>query len=179
MTSRGGGQASLDGTLKGLERQPGGWARTWGSRLMLTLVLVIVLAGGTGQLGVRTESVSAGQGGYRLSLEYPRVARAGLDVTWKATITHAGGFGKTLTLAVTSEYFGMYEEQGFYPEPDSATRTASQLLLTFAAPPGDTFVVSFDAYVQPASQRGRSGELSLLVAGSPVASVQFSTVVSP
>ena len=55
--------------------------------------------------------------GWTLSLEHAAVARAGLDVPFTATVTHDGGFEKTITLAVTGDYFDIYETQGFNPEP--------------------------------------------------------------
>ncbi|MDQ3629089.1 MAG: hypothetical protein M3419_09825 [Actinomycetota bacterium] len=74
--------------------------------------------------GIHTSHFSASGGGYRLDLDYPRVARAGLDITWRVTVTHDGGFDAPITLAVTADYFDIYETQAFHPEPDSSTRDA-------------------------------------------------------
>jgi hypothetical protein len=151
----------------------------WLRRAMLTAMALVVVADLLSLLGVRTSSVSTHGNGYDLSLRYPSVARAGLDTPWQVTVTHPGGFGKDLTLAITGDYFNIFETQGFHPEPADETRDATTLYLTFAAPPGDTFVVDFDAYIQPASQQGRSATLAVMDGGTPVASVDFDTRLMP
>lgn len=108
------------------------------------------------------------------------MARAGLDVPFAVTVSHAGGFAKTLTIAVTGAYFDIYETQGFTPEPSSEVRDGETLYLTFDSPPGDTFRFSYDAYIQPSSQQGRSGEVSLLSGdGSRLVTVPFRTRLLP
>ena len=91
-----------------------------------------------------------------------------------------GGFGKTLTLAVTASYFDIFETQGFHPEPSDETRDAETLYLTFNAPPdGDTLVVSYDAYIQPAAQRGRAATVGVVDEGRQVAVVHINTRLLP
>ena len=166
-------------TLDGIETRAEGRLAIWTRRGFLVLLLVFVLAGLGGFLGVRTATETDDAGGYRLSLHHATTARAGLDVPWEVTVTHDGGFGKDVTLAVTGDYFDSYETQGFTPDPSDATRDGHTLYLTFAAPSGDTFVVAYDAYIQPSSQVGRDGTLSVLENGSPVASVDFATRLLP
>ncbi len=168
-----------DSTLEGLEREPAARLRTWASRVTLALLLVVVLTGLSGRLGVHTETVSASGNGYTLKLEYPRIARAGLDVTWRVTIHRDGGFGKTIDLAVSADQFDIYETQGFFPEPDSSTRDADTLTMTFVPPNGETFVVTFDAYIQPSSQVGRDATMSVMDSGEAAATVSFSTLLAP
>ena len=151
----------------------------WLRRAMLTAMTLAVAADLLSLLGVRTSSVSAQDNGYDLSLHYPSVARAGLDTPWQVTVTHPGGFEKQLTLAVTGDYFNIFETQGFHPEPADETRDGRTLYLTFTAPPGDTFVVDFDAYIQPASQQGRSATLAVIDGGTPTVSVDFDTRLLP
>jgi hypothetical protein len=166
-------------TLEGIETRAEGRLAIWSRRAFLMLLTAVVLAGLGGFLGVRTETEAAHAGGYRLSLRHAETARAGLDVPWEVTVTHEGGFGKDVTLAVTGDYFDIYETQGFTPDPSDATRDGDTLYLTFAAPPGDTLVVSYDAYIQPSSQVGRDGTLSVLEDGSPIVSVDFDTFLLP
>jgi hypothetical protein len=168
-----------DSTLAGLEPTEGSRLRQWGSRIALSILLMVVLAGGTSLLGVRTETTNSSGSGYQMSLDYPRIARAGLDVTWRLTVTREGGFDKTLVLAMSATQFDIYEHQAFYPEPDSETRNADDLLLTFVAPPGDTFELSFDAYVQPSSQLGRHGSIAVVDDGHKVAGLSYSTWLAP
>ena len=154
-------------------------ASVWASRIGLSVLACVVLAGATGLLGVHTSTVDATASGYNVTLDYPRTARAGLDVVWTATVEHEGGFDKDVTLAVTADYFDIYETQGFFPEPDSQTRDGTTLYLTFTRPPGDILRVSYDAYIQPSSQVGRDGTLAVVVDGERVADVDFSTWLAP
>lgn len=166
-------------TLTGIETAGEGRIAIWTRRTFLTLLLMFVLAGAGGYLGVRTATESDAADGYELSLRHATIARAGLDVPWEVRITHHGGFGKDVVLAVTGNYFDIYETQGFTPEPSDATRDGDTLYLTFAAPPGDTLTVSYDAYIQPSSQLGRDGTLSVVEDGSPVVSIDFDTRLLP
>lgn len=167
-------------SLEGLEsRTEDRWSR-WVRRLVLLLILLLVLAGASGALGVRTTSASTDDAGWTLRLRCAAVARAGLDVPWQISVTHAGGFDKSIVLAVTGDYLDIYETQGFHPEPSAEARDAHTLYLTFDKPPGgDTFVVAYDAYIQPSSQRGRSGTVSVLSGGVRRASVDFRTRLLP
>jgi hypothetical protein len=166
-------------TIERLETRGQGAVAIWSRRGFLALLLVVVLLALAGFLGVRTATVSADEAGWRISLEHASVARAGLDVPWQATVTHQGGFGKEITLAVTGDYFDIYEEQGFRPEPSEMTRDGDTLFLTFTAPHGDTFVLMYDAYIQPSSQLGRNGTLSVMDDGVRVATVDFNTTLLP
>ena len=151
----------------------------WLRRGMLAAMALAVVADLFGLLGVHTSSQTATGHGYTLTLHYPSVARAGLDTPWQVSVVHPGGFGKQLTLAVTGSYFNIFETQGFHPQPADETRDGTTLYLTFAAPPGDTFVVDFDAYIQPASQQGRSATVSVLDHGTPEVSLSYHTRLMP
>ena len=166
-------------TLDGLESNDEGRIAVWTRRGFLTLLLCIVLAGVVGLLGVHTTTSQGSQDGWTVSLRHASIARAGLDAPWEVTVTHVGGFTDDITLAVTGDYFDIFESQGFNPEPSDETRDASTRYLTFAKPPGDTLKVSYDAYIQPASQVGRSGTLSVVDGTQRVASVDFSTFLLP
>lgn len=168
-----------DSTLDGLQDTTGEASHRWGSRVALAAILAVVVAGATSFLGVRTETATASGSGYTMSLDYPRIARAGLDVTWTLTVTRAGGFGKDLTLAMSASQFDIYEHQALYPEPDSETRNGDDLILTFLAPQGDTFKLSFDAYVQPSSQVGRDASIAVVDGGGKVATLTYSTWLAP
>jgi hypothetical protein len=151
----------------------------WLRRAMLTAMALAVAADLFSLLGVHTSSVTAQRNGYTLTLHYPSVARAGLDTPWQVTVVHPGGFGKELTLGVTGDYFNIFETQGFHPNPASETRDGTTLYLTFTAPPGNTFVVDFDAYIQPASQQGRSATVSVIDSGTPMVAVDYRTRLMP
>jgi hypothetical protein len=167
-------------TLSGIETTtPQGGLAVWGRRAFLLLLLCFILAGLLGLLGVRTSTARTEMDGWTVSVEHAAIARSGLDVPWQVTVTHPGGFGKELTLAVTGDYFDIFESQGFDPEPSDETSDGQTLYLTFQAPAGDTFVLSYDAYVQPSAQIGRDGTVAVLVDGERVAATDFRTRLLP
>jgi hypothetical protein len=139
---------------------------------------LVVLAGLVGALGVRTASATASEDGFTLTLEYPAIARAGLDVQWELHVVKPGGFGDGVTIALGADYFSIFETQGWYPDPSTQTRTADLLLSTFD-PPADEFVLTFDAYVQPASQRGASGSAAIWLDDREVARIDYRTRLVP
>ena len=145
----------------------------------VAFLAIIVLLGGVGAFGVRTTSVRTVAGGYELSVTYAAVSRAGLDTPWTVRVHRAGGFPGPIVLATTSDYFELFETQGLTPEPDSETTGERYTYQTFSPPPGDTLVVTFDAYIQPASQHGRPASTALLVEGREVARVDYRTRLAP
>lgn len=166
-------------TLADVTDDGSGRGALWGRRVFLALLLVFVLAGATGLLGVRSATVSASDQGYDLSVEYAASARAGLDVPLEIRVHHEGGFGNQVVISITGDYFDIFETQGFTPDPSAATRGADDLQLTFDAPPGDTFVVAYDAYIQPSSQQGRDAVVTVVDDGTPVVSTSLSTWLWP
>jgi len=115
-----------------------------------------------------------------VTVEYAAVARAGLDVPWQVKVRRAGGFDGPVTLAVTADYFDIYEEQGLDPQPTAESSDGTYVYWTFDPPPvGDQLAVDFDAYIQPSSQLGSSGEVSVLVGNERVATTEFHTWLVP
>lgn len=168
-----------ESTLRGLESVPLERRARWGRRVVLSLMVTVVAAGGSGLLGVRSATTTVDSNGWHLAVEHAVVARAGLDVPWNVTVRHPGGFGPTITIAVTGDYFDIYETQGFHPDPSATRRDATTLYLTFDSPRGDTFVLSYDAYIQPSSQRGADATVGVVDGGVTVASVKISTHLLP
>jgi hypothetical protein len=151
----------------------------WGRRAALSAIALLVVAALVGVLGVHTSTAAAENGDWKISVDYPYVARPGLDVKWRVRVQHPGGFGKTLTLAVSSDWWEIFETQGFFPEPDGVQRDGSTTYLDFDDPPGDTFVLDYDAYVQPAAQIGRTARAGVIVDGSEVVGVDWTTRLVP
>lgn len=166
-------------TLEPVESRHADRVGVWIRRLLALLLTVLVGLGLAGYLGVRVEVTRAEEAGYELELRHASIARAGIDVPWEVTLRSEDGFGPEVQLAVTGDYFAIYETQGFMPEPTEVTRDDDLLLLTFAAPPGDTLVVAYDAYIQPASQVGRGGTLSVVAEGQRLAELAFRTRLLP
>jgi hypothetical protein len=164
------------GDVRPVERGP---RPTVVRRLLVALLTAIVLAGAAGLFGVRSSEATASAAGWTVSVTYATIARAGLDVPWKVTVRREGGFTGPITLAVTADYFDIYESQGLDPEPSSETSDGERLLWTFDPPPGDELAVDFDAYIQPSSQLGASGEVTVLDGGAEVVTVPFRTWLVP
>jgi hypothetical protein len=151
-----------------------------GRRVAVSVLALFVAAGASGWLGVHAETVQATESGYRLTLTYPRVARAGLDIPWEVRLTHLGGFDSDITIAISSSYFDIFEYQGMHPNPSDETSDGRFVYLTFSPPKaGDVFTTSLDTYVQPGSQIGRHAVVEALVHGSVVAHVNYSTLLFP
>jgi hypothetical protein len=148
-------------------------------RIGLLVLLLVVVLGATGAFGVRSATTSVSQRGYMLSVTYPRVARAGLDVPVRVHVHHPGGYPSALSVAVSSDYFEMYETQGFFPEPDSESNDGRFVTLTFSKPSGDDFQVEYDTYIQPAAQIGKSAVVRVEIKGQVVAQVSISTWLLP
>ncbi len=82
-------------------------------------------------------------------------------------------------IVVDSDYFDMFESQGRTPEPSAETSDAARTYMTLDPPPGDTLTFRFDAYIQPSSQTGASGSVSVYENGIDVVTVDFMTWVAP
>lgn len=169
-------------TTVGDVRDPAGhrW-KAWVKGSVIAVLVLVVGLGATGWLGVRSATVSTTGAGYALAVEYPEVARAGLDVPWSVTVTApASGFPDEVVVAVSSDWFELFETQGLSPEPSEETTDGQFDYLTLTTPAdGDTLVLSYDTYVQPSAQMGEDAEVRLLVDGEQVASVSYRTWVLP
>lgn len=152
----------------------------WTRRIALSVLALIVALGATGMLGVRSSTASASGGGWSMEVRYPKIARAGLDVPWRVTVRHPGGFGdQPITLAVSARYFDIFETQAFHPEPSKSTADGEFMYLEFDPPPGDVFAVDYDAYIQPSSQIGRSAKVQLMDEDRVRLTVRYRTWLLP
>jgi hypothetical protein len=146
----------------------------------ITVLLVIVVSGAVGVFGVHSRTTSATANGYTLTITYPQSARAGLDVPLRVGVHHPGGINDDLTLAISTDYFRMFESQGIYPDASDATNDGRFVYLTFSKPPGgDDFLVDFDVYIQPGSQLGKSATVKLIIGGHEVAHTAIRTWLVP
>jgi len=155
----------------------------WFRRAFLALLLVIVIAGVSGFLGVKSRTVQAHAkvGKTTLEVHYAQVARAGLDVPFEITVHRPGGFGDNpVVLAISSSYLELFNRSSVDPQPSSETADASHVQWTFDPPDGSTLVVSVDMQVQFGRHWGRDGTVSVLdEGGKPVVTTSFKTWLSP
>lgn len=169
-----------DSTLQDVRPATQGNRSALGRRLATAAVAVFVLLGLVGVLGSRNAEASTTQGDWTVTVTYPQVARAGLDVPFQIEVTRAGGLDEQVDLVLDRGYFRIYESQRFFPEPAEESSDAQHLYLTFDAPPaGDTLKISYDAYIQPSSQIGHGGAVAVLVDDVPTATVAFRTTLLP
>ena len=152
-----------------------------GRRLFFALLCLFLLAAFAGLLGARTGEATATGGGYELSVTHPSVTRPGLAVNLSIELRRQGGFEGTVTVAVTSSYLDILDENGLDPDPAVATTDDEHVVWTFDAPDqGDTMTISVDARIEPSVQFKRAeGSVAVLENGQAVATADFRTLVLP
>jgi hypothetical protein len=168
-----------DSTLHDVRREGAEPRSVLARRVGTVLLALVVLAGLLGFLGDRNGTAEGNGAGYTLQLDYAVSSRPGLDVPWHLEISNPEGFSQELTIAVTADYFDLYETQGWHPEPTEQTRDGEWLYLTFAMPDVTTFELSYDAYIQPNRVLPGSGEVAVVVDGERTATVPFRTFLFP
>jgi len=149
-------------------------------RVGMAILVLFVLTGALGFFGTRTATATGAGGGYVVEVTYPKVSRPGHAVKYQVQVTRRGGFAGPIHMRFSSDYFDMFDENSFTPDPDSTTATAAYDIYAFEPPPGDSFVVASDTRVEPARQRGEKGEVSVLDdSGRPVVTVHYRTRIFP
>ncbi|MTD14938.1 hypothetical protein GIS00_13415 [Nakamurella sp. YIM 132087] len=126
--------------------------------------------------------MTASGNGYTLSVTYPRIARAGLDVPFRVEVTAPEPFpsDQSITVRITREYLTIFESQGLHPETSAERGDATTVDWEFDPPAdGAVFAVDYDTYIQPGSQRGEDGTVQLVVDGAVQTSVSFTTTLLP
>jgi hypothetical protein len=147
------------------------------------LVFAVALAAfiGVALLGVfdpHQAEVTAEGGGFRLTVDHPSRSRPGLPTHWAVEVetVDGGPLPETITLATTSAYFTLFDENGFDPDPSAASDDGELTYVEFDTVPGAARLsASFDGRIQPGWQRGRQAETWLLVEGEPVVGVRYET----
>ena len=178
-------QAGADRTSIPTEPQPADIPRQVRARTARRVFVIalglFLLLGALGFYGVRTRTVTATGGGYELAVTHGSVSRPGLATPWSFEVRRAGGFPDGLTVAVTSSYFDVFDENGLGPAPVEETVDGDLTVWRFSPTRSETLSVSFDARIEPGVQLTTAkGELSVLGPnGQPVVTVAFKTFVMP
>lgn len=149
---------------------------------LLTLLVTgaVVDVSGIAVYGVDTDHARARADGWELDVRYGTRTRPALATPFDIEVRRAGGFDGPVTVAVTSDYLAMWDENGLDPEPSSVTQDDQFLYWTFEPPPGEVLVVSFDARIEPAAQNGQTGRVAVVdPSGAEVVAVDFRTDVLP
>lgn len=144
------------------------------------LLAAFVLLAAAGLFGERTSVARAvDSAGRTLEVTYAPISRGGLDTPWRVEVTDPAGLPAKLDLAVDPHYFTMFETQRFFPEPESEQRDAERWLMTFATGGATSFVVEYDAYIQPRFDGGRAGSVEVVDPGREPLVVHFRTALMP
>jgi hypothetical protein len=151
---------------------------------LLVLVIGSALADGADVIdvwGVDDDTVEARSAdGAVLAVRYPNLTRPALASPFAIEVRRPGGFDDDVELAIDLEYLELWDLNGVYPSPAEERSEGDRVVWTFDAPDGDTLSISIDARVEPGAQlERRRGAISLLDAGSPVATARFTTSVRP
>lgn len=171
--------STLDG-VSGIGAQQRAEHGLWIRRATVAILVVIIATAGSGFLGVMSATASARNGGYQVDVTYARVARAGLDVPFTIRVRAPHTITENVVIAISADYFRMFETQGFFPEPAGVESDADTVYLTFSPPPsGDVVVVDYDAYIQPSAQQGKPASIRVQIDGTWRVSTAIHTTLVP
>ncbi len=149
----------------------------------LTIVMALALTdalGVTQAYGVRAADARASGGGYELAVRHPAVSRPALASPFEIEVRRPGGFDGPVTIGVERSYIALWDENGLYPAPSAETAVGPWILWEFDPPPsGDLLLVYYDARIEPAAQRGRSGRVAVFEGAARLVTVDFTTRLMP
>ena len=152
--------------------------RAFAGAVSLFLLLTLL-----GLFGVSTTTTSGSGGGYDVRVTHARVTRPGLATRFEIEVARTDGspLGQPVTLAVSSSYLGLFDENGLAPAPASETSAPGQVVWEFDPPPaaGGVLAVSLDARLEPGVHWGRDGFVRVMDGATVAAEVRFHTWVAP
>lgn len=157
-----------------------GRARRIGQGVFVVALAAFLGVAFLGAYGVRSTTVRASGGGYDLAVHHGTTSRPALATPFDITVRRAGGFDGPVTLAVTAEYFRLWDENGLFPEPADESVEDGWLVWEYDPPEGEVLSITYDARIEPAAQSGRKGRVEVRdEAGTALVGVDFETKVLP
>lgn len=150
-------------------------------RLGVVVLCLFLLAGVTGQLGVRTATARDVGGEVDLTVAHAAVTRAGLATPYRVVVTRPGGFDGTVHIEITRGLFDRFDFQNFYPTPAKETADPQWVRYEFDPPPGDVLQWTFDVRTGP-NQIGSFSHYRVRVvdeSGRVLAQIRHSLLVVP
>ena len=150
-----------------------------GRRILLVLLASFVAVGAWGMFGIRTRTVAAAGGGYRLIATYTAADRAQLPVRLNFTVQRPGGFAGPVDVGITQSYLNVLDLNDIEPQPSGSHSAGDLLVWTFDRPAGDTLHVTVDAIIEENAQFGRSAVVAVVEGAIPLVQVSFRTWVAP
>jgi hypothetical protein len=169
-----------DGTVSARKRRVLYAAFTTIVTVVMALAVFEALVGSS-VYGVDAATTSATRGGTRLDVRHATVTRGELAVPLEVTVARQGGFSEPIVLTITSDYLELFSIQGPDPAPSSETATATDLILTFDPPPGDSFAVRWTLAAKAVGSFTTKQARVAVVdsAQQPIVEVDFETKVRP
>jgi hypothetical protein len=152
----------------------------WIRRVVIAIVAVIVIVGAFGLLGVRKGHLSQTTGSIRVDVTYPRVARPGLAVPFRMSVTGLDpATTHVIEVELSSGYADSFDFNNLTPDPESVARDREVITYEFLVEDSDELEMAFDTRVEPAVQSRRTADLSVTVDDRPVADLTFTTLIAP
>lgn len=152
----------------------------WLRRATVVVLAAIIVAAGSGFLGVKSMTAAAHSDGYRVEVTYARVARAGLTVPFTIRVRTPQPIVTNVVIGISADYFSMFESQGSVPEPSNVAADSGTVYFTFAPPPsGNVVVVDYDAAIRAGAQQGESASIRIQVDGTWRVSTAVHTTLIP
>lgn len=124
--------------------------------------------------------IATSASGAEMTVRYPTVTRPALASPFEVVIERPGGFDNDVEIAIDVNYVELWDLNGIYPSPAEERSDGDRIIWTFDAPDGTTFLVSYDARIEPGAQlEERAGAVSFLEPGEPELTIRFATKVRP
>ncbi len=147
-------------------------------RLILAVLVLIVIAGLTNQLGVRSDTVSASEGGLAVELQYADRARGGLAVPWNLTIRREDGFSGQVIVETDGPYLTALDLNAIHPEPAEMTGSGETVVWEYDPPPGEELVIQLDVRIEPSRQEPLEATTVVRAEGAEVR-LEYRTWLAP
>lgn len=148
-------------------------------RVAIAGLFAFLALGLMGTFGPRRASVTATNGGYRLTVDYAAVSRPGLTAPWSAEITRDGGFDGPITIAMSKDFFERIDENAIQPAPATTTSVGDFVLWEFDPPPAETLTIGFDGRWEPTWHRPVEVTTAILEGGVAVVDVSYEMRAMP
>lgn len=151
--------------------------------LSLALIALMVAAAadvvlpvfGVDEGEIRADTPDGGE----LRVTYPAVTRPALAAPFAIEVYAPDGFDAPIELAVSRPFVESWDENGFYPSPDTETGDRDWVVYEFDPPDGTTLRVFYDGRIEPGRQSGMTGRVQLREDGGVAAEVRFDVEVRP
>lgn len=128
-------------------------ARSW-RRVGIAAFWILLAAGLTGFLGVRTATTTATADGWTISVRAPQITRGALDAPVNITVSSDTGFSGKITLRVDRILFEHLDVNLIAPAPSAETGSPDAVEWTFDPPEGDTLTITIDTRMSPSEMPG-------------------------